>query len=74
MIKALKKISFTLMIGSVLTFNGIAQGNDFWQGGKPRQDKPVERPKETPKSGGDSRGGGGGGRDDQRDRGGKKPY
>ena len=69
MIKAFKKITFTLMVSSILAFNGMASGNDFWQGGKPRQDKPIERPKETPKNGGDSRGGG---RGDQRDRG-KKP-
>ena len=72
MMKVFKKISFILIVSSVLAFNGIAQGNEFWQGGRPKEDKPKEQPKETPKSGGDSRGGGGG-RGDQRDRG-KKPY
>lgn len=70
MIKAFKKILFTLMVSSVLNFSGLAQANDFWQGGRPKEDKPKEQPKESPKNNGDNRGGGG--RGDQRDRG-KKP-
>ncbi|MGH9939052.1 MAG: hypothetical protein ACREAM_22665 [Blastocatellia bacterium] len=55
MMKAFKKVTFTLLISSVLAFNGLAQSNDYWQ--KPKQDKPKEQPKETPKKGGDDRGG-----------------
>ncbi len=69
MITAFKKITFTLFISSVLTLSGLAQGNDFWQRGKPKQDKPKEQPKETPKKGGDDRGG----REGKKDKG-KKPY
>jgi hypothetical protein len=69
MTNALKKITFTLMISSILALSGQAQGNDFWQGGKPKQEKPKEQPKETPKQGGNDRGGRGG---DDRGRG-KKP-
>jgi len=54
MMKAFKKITFTLLISSVLAFNGLAQSNNYWQ--KPKQDKPKEQPKETPKKGGDDRG------------------
>jgi len=55
MIKAFKKITFTLLISSVLTFSGLAQPGNYWQG-KPK-DKPKEQPKETPKRDGGDRGG-----------------
>lgn len=68
MTKAFKKITFTLIISSVLACGSLAQGYDFGQGGRPKQEKPKEQPKETPKKGGDDRGG----RGDDRGRG-KKP-
>jgi hypothetical protein len=68
MTKVFKKITFTLILSSVLAISGLAQGAEFWQGGRPKQEKPKEQPKETPKKGGDDRGG----RGDDRGRG-KKP-
>ncbi|MGE0126578.1 MAG: hypothetical protein AB7U82_00625 [Blastocatellales bacterium] len=53
MMKALKTITFTLLISSVLSFNGFALPND---NGQKQKDKPPERPKEQPK-GGEDRGG-----------------
>ncbi|MCG3162036.1 MAG: hypothetical protein JMDDDDMK_03264 [Acidobacteria bacterium] len=56
MMKAFKKITFTLLISSALALNGFALPGDNWQ--KPK-DKPPEQPKERDKSkGGDERGGG----------------
>jgi hypothetical protein len=56
MMKAVKKIVFALFVSSVLTFNGLAQNDDYWQR-RPREDKPKERPKETPKKDNEGRGG-----------------
>jgi len=56
MIKALKTITFTLLISSALAFNGFALSGD--NGQKPK-DKQPEQPKERDKpKGGDERGGG----------------
>lgn len=55
MIKAFKKITFTLLISLILVFSGVAQTSNYWQG-KPK-DKPKEQPKETPKRDGGDRGG-----------------
>ncbi|MGH9939053.1 MAG: hypothetical protein ACREAM_22670 [Blastocatellia bacterium] len=57
MMKAFKKITFTLLIGSVLALSGLAKTNDYWQG-KPKQDKPKEKLPEAPKKDKDDRGGG----------------
>lgn len=56
MMKALKTISFTLLISLSLTFNGFAQTDDNWQ--RPKE-KEKEQPRERDKpKGGDERGGG----------------
>lgn len=65
MMKAFKKITFALLISSVLAFGGLAQST--YNDQKPK-DKPKEQPKETPKKGGDERGG----KDDKKPRD-KKP-
>ncbi|MGH9834234.1 MAG: hypothetical protein ACRD9Y_14535 [Blastocatellia bacterium] len=56
MMKAVKKIVFALFVSSVLAFNGLAQNGDYWQR-KPKEDKPIERPKEAPKKDNEGRGG-----------------
>jgi hypothetical protein len=53
MMKAFKKITFALLISSVLAFGGLAQ--PIYEDQKPKQDKPKEQPKETPKKGGDEK-------------------
>ena len=60
MLKAVKSITFALLISSVLAFNGLALSIEQ---GRPK-DKPKEQPKETPKKDRDGRG--------DRDRGGDK--
>ena len=55
--KAFKKITFTLLIGSALAFSGLAKTGDYWQD-RPKQDKQKEKLPEAPKKDKDDRRGG----------------
>ncbi len=48
MMKTFKKVTFTFLISSVLTFGVLAMPIDQ---GRPKDNKPREQPKETPKQG-----------------------
>jgi hypothetical protein len=63
MMKALKNITLTMLISSVLAFSGLAQIDNQWTFQKDKRKEP-ERPVEKKKN--DDRGG------DKRDEGGKK--
>lgn len=45
---SIKKILLVICVSLTLTFTGVAQTQDFLQGGKPPE-KPKEREKEKPK-------------------------
>jgi hypothetical protein len=63
MMKALKNITLTMLISSVLAFSGLAQTDNLWTIQKDKRKEP-ERPVEKKKN--DDRGG------EKRDEGGKK--
>lgn len=63
--KAIKNITFTLLISSTLAFSGWAGSGDYWTEQKDKK-KGSERPVEKDKKKNESRGG------DKKDEGGKK--
>lgn len=52
----IKKITFTLLISSVLVFSGLAQADDYWTAQKGKKKQP-EHPVENEKKKDEGRGG-----------------